>query len=108
MVKVYLATRYSGKACAAEGRRAKMDPGNGARIMPLWTSGSPMEEVPAMVAVLRCDHCDAVLSEEYLERERKRFCCSACARAFDRGELKAISPHRHDSVAVSAEPAGLR
>ena len=61
-----------------------------------------------MAAVLRCDHCDAVLSADYVERERKRFCCSACAHAFDRGELKAISPHRHDSVTVSAQSARLR
>jgi hypothetical protein len=51
---------------------------------------------------LRCDHCDAVLDEHHLERDRKRFCCIECGRAFDRGELKLISPHLHDR---SAKPA---
>jgi len=51
---------------------------------------------------LRCDHCDAVLDEHHLERDRKRFCCIECGRAFDRGELKLISPHAHDR---SAQPA---
>lgn len=48
-----------------------------------------------MKAPLRCDHCDAVLHEHRLELNRKRFCCLACLRAFERGELKAISPHAH-------------
>ena len=51
-----------------------------------------------MIAPLRCDHCDAVLDEHRTERDRKRFCCIDCLRAFDRGELKAISPHAHDRV----------
>ena len=51
---------------------------------------------------LRCDHCDAVLAEHHVERDRKRFCCIECGRAFDRGELKLISPHQHDR---SARPA---
>ncbi len=48
-----------------------------------------------MIAPLRCDHCDAVLAEHRLELKRKRFCCISCLRAFERGELKAISPHVH-------------
>jgi hypothetical protein len=48
-----------------------------------------------MTGPLRCDHCDAVLDEHRTERDRKRFCCIECLRAFDRGELKAISPHVH-------------
>ncbi len=48
-----------------------------------------------MLLQVRCDHCDAVLDETRVERDRKRFCCIPCARAFDRGELKAISPHDH-------------
>jgi len=48
-----------------------------------------------MKAPLRCDHCDTVLSEQRIELRRKRFCCLACLRAFERGELKAISPHVH-------------
>ena len=54
------------------------------------------------MAPLRCDHCDAVLDEHHVERDRKRFCCIECGRAFDRGELKLISPHLHDR---SAKPA---
>ena len=54
----------------------------------------------------RCDHCDAILAEEHLERDRKRFCCADCARAFDRGELKAISPHVHDAAPARQEVAG--
>jgi hypothetical protein len=53
-----------------------------------------------MIAPLRCDHCDAVLDEHRTERDRKRFCCIECLRAFDRGELKAISPHAHDRVSA--------
>ena len=56
-----------------------------------------------MLFRLRCDHCDALLDEERVERDRKRFCCVDCARAFDRGELKSISPHDH--AAVSARQA---
>lgn len=60
-----------------------------------------------MITPLRCDHCDAVLAEHRTELNRKRFCCVACLRAFERGELKAISPHAHvqaparQTVAVS-------
>ncbi len=53
-----------------------------------------------MLFRLRCDHCDAPLDEERVERDRKRFCCLDCARAFDRGELKAISPHDHAATPV--------
>lgn len=53
-----------------------------------------------MMASLRCDHCDAVLSEHRIELNRKRFCCVSCLRAFERGELKAISPHTHADVPV--------
>ena len=53
-----------------------------------------------MIVPLRCDHCDAVLDEHRTERDRKRFCCIECLRAFDRGELKAISPHAHERVAT--------
>ena len=55
---------------------------------------------------LRCDHCDAVLDEHRTERDRKRFCCVECLRAFDRGELKAISPHAHVR-APARQPAGI-
>ena len=48
-----------------------------------------------MAAPLRCDHCDAILASRHIERDCKRFCCSDCAKAFDRDELKAISPHAH-------------
>lgn len=48
-----------------------------------------------MMAPLRCDHCDAVLTEHRTELNRKRFCCVACLRAFERGDMKAISPHVH-------------
>ena len=51
-----------------------------------------------MMAPMRCDHCDSVLDDDRIERDHKRFCCMECARAFDRGELKAISPHLHDGV----------
>jgi hypothetical protein len=61
-----------------------------------------------MVAWLRCDHCDAILAADYLERDRKRFCCGECARAFDRGELKAISPHAHEPSRVGALSAVRR
>jgi hypothetical protein len=57
-----------------------------------------------MLFSLRCDHCDAVLRGDHIERDRKRFCCADCARAFDRGELKSISPHAHDG----AEPVPQR
>ena len=57
-----------------------------------------------MKAPLRCDHCDAVLDEHHFERDRKRFCFIECGRAFDRGELKLISPHLHDR---SAQPAAM-
>ena len=53
-----------------------------------------------MMFRVRCDHCDALLDEERVERDCKRFCCLECARAFDRGELKAISPHDHASAPV--------
>ena len=53
-----------------------------------------------MVFQLRCDHCDAMLSDTHMERQRKRFCCSGCAQAFARGEMKAISPHAHESSAA--------
>lgn len=52
------------------------------------------------MAPLRCDHCDAVLDAAHIERDRKRFCCMDCGRAFDRGELKVISPHLHDRSEV--------
>ena len=58
-----------------------------------------------MIAPLRCDHCDAVLDEHRTERDRKRFCCVDCLRAFDRGELKAISPHAHMRVSA-LQPVG--
>ena len=61
-----------------------------------------------MAAPVRCDHCDAVLSEVRLERDRKRFCCPDCSRAFDRGELKAISPHVHDRADPRLQLAGKR
>jgi hypothetical protein len=51
-----------------------------------------------MMFRLRCDHCDASLDDRHIERDCKRFCCLDCARAFDRGELKAISPHDHAAV----------
>ncbi len=53
-----------------------------------------------MLLRLRCDQCDTLLGDDYLERDRKRFCCSDCARAFDRGDLKSISPHVHEPVSV--------
>lgn len=56
---------------------------------------------------VRCDQCDVPLSEERVERDRKRFCCLDCARAFDRGELKAISPHEH-GAATTRPTAALR
>jgi len=59
-----------------------------------------------VVSPLRCDHCDAVLDEHRTERDRKRFCCVECLRAFDRGELKAISPHAHE-WAPARQPAGV-
>ena len=61
-----------------------------------------------MRAPLRCDHCDAVLNEHHLERDRKRFCCIECGRAFDRGELKAISPHDHTTAARPVAVAASR
>jgi hypothetical protein len=36
-----------------------------------------------------------VLAEHRIELNRKRFCCVVCLRAFERGELKVISPHAH-------------
>ena len=59
-----------------------------------------------MIGPLRCDHCDAVLDEHRTERDCKRFCCVECLRAFDRGELKAISPHIHVRAPV-LQPAGM-
>ena len=53
-----------------------------------------------MMFRLRCDQCDALLADERVERDRKRFCCLDCARAFDRGELKAISPHDHAAAPI--------
>ncbi len=53
----------------------------------------------------RCDHCDAILADKHLERDRKRFCCADCARAFDRGDVKAISPHAHDAAPAALELA---
>ena len=61
-----------------------------------------------MAFSMRCDHCDAILGEDRVERDRKRFCCHDCSIAFDRGELKAISPHRHDASPVVAEPMRVR
>jgi hypothetical protein len=61
-----------------------------------------------MPLVLRCDHCDAVLGDDRVERDRKRFCCPDCARAFDRGELKSISPHRHEAQPTAPLFAGRR
>jgi hypothetical protein len=58
-----------------------------------------------MSAPLRCDHCEAVLDAHHIERDRKRFCCMECGRAFDRGELKAISPHVHDASGTR-QPVG--
>ncbi len=55
-----------------------------------------------MAALPRCDHCDAILDRDHLERDRKRFCCSECGRAFDRGDLKSISPHAHGRAAEIA------
>ena len=60
-----------------------------------------------MLFRLRCDQCDALLSGSHIERDRKRFCCLECARAFDRCELKAISPHDHETAPARA-PAGVR
>lgn len=60
-----------------------------------------------MIPRLRCDHCDAVLDENRVERDRKRFCCLPCARAFDRGELRAISPHDH-AAAPTRQVAATR
>jgi hypothetical protein len=57
-----------------------------------------MREEGNMWLRLRCDQCEALLADEYLERDRKRFCCGECARAFDRGDLKSISPHAHEST----------
>ncbi len=68
--------------------------------------GSPKEEVSGMLFRLRCDHCEAVLGDRHLERDRKRFCCADCARAFDRGESKAISPHTHEEAATRIEVGG--
>ncbi len=70
--------------------------------------GSPKEEVASMLFRLRCDHCEAVLGEGHLERDRKRFCCADCARAFDRGETKAISPHIHEEASTRVEVGGRR
>ena len=61
-----------------------------------------------MALSLRCDHCDAILGDDRVERDRKRFCCTSCAMAFDRGELKAISPHRHDVSAPTPQPVAHR
>ena len=70
-------------------------------------AGAPMEEGIPMLFRVRCDHCEALLDDERLERDRKRFCCIECARAFDRGELKAISPHDHAAPRVR-QSAGVR
>jgi hypothetical protein len=60
-----------------------------------------------MRAWLRCDQCDTVLEDEHLERDRKRFCCADCAGAFDRGDLKSISPHDHHADAArQRQPTG--
>jgi hypothetical protein len=59
-----------------------------------------------MFGPLRCDHCDAVLDEHRAERDRKKFCCVECLRAFDRGELRAISPHIH-ARAPERQAAGV-
>jgi len=69
-----------------------------------------MKEESAMFRTLRCDHCDAILTDERVERHRKRFCCADCARAHDRGDLKSISPHRHEagSEIAARHPAGVR
>ena len=63
-----------------------------------------------MLLLLRCDHCDATLGNDYVERDRKRFCCADCNKAFDRGELKAISPHAHHELeaAILSAPAASR
>ncbi len=66
---------------------------------------SRREEEPVMAAPLRCDHCDAILASSHIERDCKRFCCSDCAKAFDRGELKAISPHAHPNQDLAASPS---
>jgi len=61
-----------------------------------------------LTAIPRCDHCDAALRIGRVERDRKRFCCLECLRAFERGELKAISPHDHARHAVGAEAGEVR
>jgi hypothetical protein len=61
-----------------------------------------------MLAPVRCDHCDAILAEDHVERDRKRFCCADCAKAFERGELKSISPHQHELPATRLSPAAPR
>jgi hypothetical protein len=48
-----------------------------------------------LTAMPRCDHCDALLRIGRVERDRKRFCCLECLRAFMDGDLRAISPHDH-------------
>ncbi len=59
-----------------------------------------------LTAIPRCDHCDAILRVGRVERDRKRFCCLECLRAFERGELKAISPHDHSRLAGAPVTAG--
>ena len=44
---------------------------------------------------LRCDQCGATLVSPHIERNRKRFCCSSCLKAFLLVEPRAISPHVH-------------
>lgn len=69
-----------------------------------------MKEECAMFRAVRCDHCDVILGDDRIERHRKRFCCADCARAYDRGDLKAISPHRHGAApeVAARQPAGVR
>lgn len=61
-----------------------------------------------LMATPRCDHCDAILRVGKVERDRKRFCCLKCLRAFMLGELTAISPHNHPVPASLYAAAGLR
>ena len=51
-----------------------------------------------LMSMPHCDHCDALLRVGKVERDRKRFCCVECLRAYMDGALKAISPHDHSRL----------
>ena len=41
-----------------------------------------------LMAIPRCDQCDTALRVGQIERDRKRFCCLVCLRAFVDGDLR--------------------